>query len=114
MTWDTSFSEYELTLAAQESVWITLDAKPPGIVEITGVQPINPQVYSGEKIDVIVTVGNLGQSAITKTRLNVDSTAISNIFVIPLDILALEPIASVDFYIRISPNIGLTPWRLHH
>lgn len=143
MTWDSSFSEYELAVAPQESVWITLDVKPPGIVEegdytmnitgltedgeleatlqittvilgdykleISGVQPINPQVYSGEEIDTIVTVRNLGQSTLTKIGLNVNSTAISNLFVIPLDILALEPMASVDFYVRISPNTGLTP-----
>ena len=143
VTWGFSFSETELTLAPQESVWIRLDVKPPGILqegdytmnitgstddgeheatlqvttkilgdyhlEITGVQPINPQVYSGENIDVIVTVRNLGQSAVTGIKLNVGSTAIPNILVLPLDILALEPMAGVDFYVRISPDTSLTP-----
>jgi len=143
MTWETSFSESQLTLAPGESTWIKLDVEPPSIVEegsytvnvtcstedgelettlqtttkilgnylleITGVQPINPQISSGEKIDVIVTVRNMGQSPLTTIKLNVNATGISNILVTPLDILALEPMASVDFYVRITPNTGLTP-----
>jgi uncharacterized membrane protein len=79
------------------------------LLEITGVQPINPQVSSGENIEVIVTVRNLGQSAITGLKLTLNSTGISNILVTPSDVLALEPKASLDFFIRITPNAGMTP-----
>ena len=143
MTWDFSFSEDQLTLDSQESVWIRLDVIPPAIVEegdytvnvtastedgeleptlqtttkilgdyhleVTGIEPINPETSSGGKIDVIVAVRNLGQSPLTSINLNVKSAAISNILVSPLDILALEPMASVNFYLRISPNTNLTP-----
>ena len=78
-------------------------------LEVTGVEPINPETSSGEKIDVIVAVRNLGKSPLTSIKLNVESAAISNILVSPLDILALEPMASVNFYLRISPNTNLTP-----
>jgi len=142
-TWAVSFSERELTLGPKESVWVTLDVKPPGVaeegkyymnitaitedrelektlqitttivgdylLEVTGVQPINPQVYQGEKIDVIVTVRNLGQSPLTMVRLNINSTAIPNVLVTPLELLALEPMASIDFFVRVSPDTNLTP-----
>jgi uncharacterized membrane protein len=143
MAWDFSFSEDQITLASQESVWIRLEVTPPAIVregdyivnatastedgeleatlrtttrilgdyrlEVTGIEPINPQTSSGEDVDVIVAVRNLGQSPLTNLKLNVESPAISNILVSPLDILALEPMASVNFYLRISPNTNLTP-----
>ena len=79
------------------------------LLEITGTQPINPQVYSGDKVDIIVTVRNLGESTLTGVRLKVNSTAISNILVTPLDILALEPKATANFNIRVSPDSNLTP-----
>jgi uncharacterized membrane protein len=79
------------------------------LLEITGVQPINPQVSSGENVEVIVTVRNLGQSVVTGLKLTLNSTGISNILVTPSDVLALEPKANVDFFIRISPNSGITP-----
>ncbi len=78
-------------------------------MEITDIQPVNPHVYSGDKINIVVTVRNLGQSALTKVRLNVNSTTIPNILVTPLDILALEPQASATFTIRISPDPNFTP-----
>ena len=141
--WDISLSETRITLAPKESRWITLDIKPPEIVEekaytiivngstadskinstltittrilanyileITGTQPIYPQVYSGDKINIIVTVRNLGESTLTGVRLNVNSTAIPNIIVTPLDILALEPKASAEFQVRISSDPNITP-----
>ena len=79
------------------------------LLEITGTQPIYPQVYSGDKITLIVTVRNLGQSTLTGVRLNVNSTAIPNILVTPLDILSLEPKASANFEVRISPDPNITP-----
>jgi len=79
------------------------------LLEIVGIQPINPQVNSGEKIDVIVTVRNMGESPLTRVRLKVTSGGISNILITPLDVLVLEPFADVSFYVRLSPNSGLTP-----
>jgi len=79
------------------------------LLEITGTQPIYPQVYSGDKIDIVVTVRNLGQSMLTGVRLKINSTVIPNIVVTPLDILALEPKASANFNVRISPDPNLTP-----
>ena len=79
------------------------------LLEITGTQPIFPQVYSGDKINIIVTVRNLGDSVLTGVRLNVNSTVIPNIIVTPLDILALEPKATASFTVRISPDPNLTP-----
>jgi len=79
------------------------------LLEITGTQPIFPQVYSGEKINIMVTVRNLGDSVLTGVRLNVSSSVIPNIIVTPLDILALEPKASASFNVRISPDPNLTP-----
>jgi len=46
---------------------------------------------------------------LTGVRLNVNSSAIPNITVTPLDILALEPKASASFNVRISPDPNLTP-----
>jgi uncharacterized membrane protein len=79
------------------------------ILEITGTQPIYPQVYAGDKIFIVVTVRNLGESMLTGVRLKVNSSAISNIIVTPLDILALEPKASADFQLRIAPDPNITP-----
>jgi len=79
------------------------------LLEITDIQPVNPHVYSGDKINIVVTVRNLGQSALTKVRLNVNSTTIPNILVTPLDILVLEPQASATFTLRISPDPNFTP-----
>jgi len=79
------------------------------LLEITDIQPVNPHVYSGDKINIIVTVRNLGQSSLTRVKLNVNSTAIPNILVTPLDVLALEPQATATFNIRISPDPNFTP-----
>jgi len=79
------------------------------LLEITEIQPVNPHVYSGDKINIIVTVRNLGQSVLTRVRLNINSTAIPNILVTPLDVLALEPKATATFNIRISPDPNFTP-----
>lgn len=79
------------------------------LLEITDIQPINPQVASGERIDVIVTVRNIGQSPLTRIRLKVNSTGISNIFTTPIDVLALEPLESVRYFVSISPDTRLTP-----
>jgi len=79
------------------------------ILEITDIQPINPQVATGERIDVIVTVRNIGQSPLTRIRLKVNSTGISNIFTTPIDVLALEPLESVRYFVSISPETRLTP-----
>jgi len=78
------------------------------LLEIVDIQPINPQVATGDKIQIVVTVRNMGLSFISRVRLNVNSTAISNILVTPIDILAMEPKQSANFYVRISPDIGST------
>jgi len=79
------------------------------LLEITDIQPVNPHVYSGDKINIMVTVRNLGQSVLTRVRLNVNSTTIPNILVTPLDVLALEPQSTATFNIRISPDPNFTP-----
>jgi len=79
------------------------------LLEIIEVQPVNPHVYSGDKINIMVSVRNLGQSALTRIRLNVNSTAIPNILITPLDVLVLEPKATTTFTIRISPDPNFTP-----
>jgi len=79
------------------------------LLEITDIQPVNPHVYSGEKINIMVTVRNLGQSVLTRVRLNVNSTAIPNILVTPLDVLVLEPKASITFNVRVSTDPNFTP-----
>jgi len=79
------------------------------LLEIVDVQPISLQVYSGEKIDVIVTVKNIGQSPLTNIKLNVSSPSFSNILVTPLNVLSLEPFEKANFHIRISTSSGLTP-----
>ena len=79
------------------------------LLEIMNIQPVNPEVAQGEKIDIIVTVRNMGESPVTRIRLDVNSTAIPNVFTTPVDILALEPMSSVSYYVSISPDIRLTP-----
>jgi len=78
------------------------------LLEIVDIQPINPQVTSGDKIEITVVVRNMGLSPISKVRLNVNSSAISNILVTPLDILAMEPKQSASFRVRLSPNVDAT------
>lgn len=78
------------------------------LMEIVAVQPVNPEVATGEKIDIAVTVRNMGQSPLTRIKLNVSSTAISNIFTTPVDVLALEPMSSVTYYVSITPDTRLT------
>jgi len=142
-TWDISLSKSQFTLKPGGSAWLTLNVKPPGIVEekeytvgvkavsedgeleattnvslkivanylleISGIQPINPQVYQGENIYVVVTVRNMGESPVTGVKLKVNSTAIPNILVTPLDVLALDPKSSADFNVRIAPDTNLAP-----
>jgi len=79
------------------------------LLEITGTQPIYPHVYSGDKVDIIVTVRNLGESMLSGVRLKVNSTMIPNVLITPLDIVALEPKATATFNIRISTDPNLTP-----
>jgi len=76
-------------------------------LEITGFQPINPQVATGESGEITVTVRNKGRSTLSRVRLEVNST-IPNILVTPLAILALEPEETTTFMIRVSPNIDMT------
>ena len=79
------------------------------LLEITGVQPVFPHVYAGDKINIVVTVRNTGESTLKGIKLNVNSTVIPNILVTPVDILSLEPKASATFTIRVSPDPNLTP-----
>ncbi|MCD6593846.1 hypothetical protein J7L00_07200 [Candidatus Bathyarchaeota archaeon] len=79
------------------------------LLEITGVQPVFPHVYAGDKINIVVTVRNMGESTLKGIKLNVNSTVIPNILVTPVDILSLEPKASATFTIRVSPDPNLTP-----
>ncbi|RJS84061.1 hypothetical protein CW706_04890 [Candidatus Bathyarchaeota archaeon] len=143
LEWDINISQTQLSLDPGESKWISLDAKPPEIIEekkykiivngstadgaltsslelttkilarylleITGFQPVFPHVYAGEKINVVVTVRNMGESTLRGVKLNVNSTVIPNILVTPIDILSLEPKASATFTIRVSPDPNLTP-----
>jgi len=78
-------------------------------LEVTGVQPIFPHVYAGDKIDIVVTVRNMGESTLREIKLDVNSTAIPNVLVTPVDILSLGPKASATFTIRVSPDPNLTP-----
>jgi len=66
-------------------------------------------VYAGDKINIVVTVRNTGESTLKGIKLNVNSTVIPNILVTPVDILSLEPKASATFTIRVSPDPNLTP-----
>lgn len=79
------------------------------LLEIVDIQPINPQVTAGERIEIVVTVRNMGHSPLSKIKLVVNSTALPNIFVLPVDVLALDPKESVTFYVRITPNTD-TPY----
>jgi len=78
------------------------------LLEIMDIAPVNPQVYQGDKINVVVTVRNSGQSPVTGLRLIVSSTRLSNILVTPLDYTFLEAKDDVDFNLRISadPNLA--------
>ncbi|MBS7615328.1 hypothetical protein KEJ18_06340 [Candidatus Bathyarchaeota archaeon] len=77
------------------------------MLEIVDIAPINPQVYQGDKINVVVTVRNSGQSPVTGLRLTVESTGLSNILVTPLDYTYLEAKGDVDFNLRISADSSL-------
>jgi uncharacterized membrane protein len=77
------------------------------LLEITGMAPVHPQVYQGEKIDVTITVSNVGQSPVTGLKLIVNSTGLSNILVTPLDYSVLEAKSNVDFDLRISAGSNL-------
>ena len=79
------------------------------LLEIVDIQPISPEVATGERIDVIATARNMGQSPLTRVRLNVTSAAIPNIFTTPVDVLALEPMSSVRYYVSVLPGTNLTP-----
>jgi uncharacterized membrane protein len=78
------------------------------LLGIADVQPIQPEVSSGDNVQIIVTVRNMGLSTLSNVRLNVNSTAISNILVTPIDVLAIGSKESANFYIRISPNVEAT------
>jgi uncharacterized membrane protein len=77
------------------------------LLEITGITPVNPQVYQGEKIDVTITVSNAGQSPVTGLKLIVNSTGLSNILVTPLDVSVLGAKSQVIFDLRISAGSNL-------
>jgi uncharacterized membrane protein len=87
---------------------ITTNILAEYLMEIVEVQPVNPEVATGEKIDIAVTVRNVGQSPLTRLKLEVTSTAISNIFTTPVDVLALEPMSSITYYVSITPDNSLT------
>ncbi|RJS85056.1 hypothetical protein CW702_01615 [Candidatus Bathyarchaeota archaeon] len=85
---------------------LTTEVRAEYILEIVDIQPINPQVTAGERIEIVVTVRNIGHSPLSKINLIVNSSALSNIFVIPVDVLALEPKQTVTFYVKITPNVN--------
>jgi uncharacterized membrane protein len=141
MVWDITFSESQLTLGPQESSWIMLNVKPPGIVdqgnytieiealtedqkltvplqvvtniigsyqlEIVDIAPINPQLYQGANINVVIRVRNAGQSTVTGLRLIINATGLGNILVTPIDVTFLEPLTNVDFNVRLSADSNL-------
>ncbi|MCD6538839.1 hypothetical protein J7L18_09595, partial [Candidatus Bathyarchaeota archaeon] len=77
------------------------------MLEIIGIEPINPQVVAGESGEISITVRNIGRSTLSKVRLKINST-IPNILVTPLDVLALEPGETTSFMVRVSPNVDMT------
>ncbi len=79
------------------------------LMEIGDISPVNPQLYQGEKINVVIRVRNAGQSPVTGLRLLVNSTGLSNILVTPMDVAFLEAMTYVDFTIRVSADPNQTP-----
>ena len=77
------------------------------MLEIIGIEPVNPHVVAGESGEISITVRNIGRSTLSKVRLKINST-IPNILVTPLDILALEPGETTSFMVRVSPNVDMT------
>jgi len=79
-------------------------------LEISGFQPINPKANAGEEVHITVTVKNTGESPVTRLRLNITAPpTLSNIVVIPLDVLSLDPGLSTNFLVRASPPPETTP-----
>jgi len=79
------------------------------LLEIGDISPVNPQLYQGEKINVVIRVRNGGQSPVTGLRLVVNATGLSNILVTPMDISFLEAMSYVDFTVRVSADPNQTP-----
>jgi uncharacterized membrane protein len=79
------------------------------LMEIVDIAPVNPQLYQGEKINVVIRVRNAGQSPVTGLRLIVNSTGLSNILVTPMDVTFLEAMTYVDFTLRVSADPNQTP-----
>ncbi len=77
------------------------------MLEIIGIEPVNPQVVAGKSGVILVTVRNIGRSTLSKIRLKINST-IPNILVTPLDVLALEPGETASFMVSVSPNVDMT------
>jgi len=99
-----STEDGEITVVLPLTVKIYADY----LLEIVDIQPINPQVTAGERVEIMVTVRNLGHSPLTMVKLQVNSTGLPNIFVIPADVRALESMKSVTFYVRITPSVDAT------
>jgi uncharacterized membrane protein len=79
------------------------------LLEIVDIAPVNPQLYQGDKINVVIRVRNAGQSPVTGLRLIVNSTGLSNILVTPMDVTFLEAMTNVDFTLRISADPNQPP-----
>jgi uncharacterized membrane protein len=79
------------------------------LLEIADIAPVNPQLYQGDKINVVIRVRNAGQSPVTGLRLIVNSTGLSNILVTPMDVTFLEAMTNADFTLRVSADPNLTP-----
>ncbi len=79
------------------------------LLEIGDISPVNPQIYQGEKSNVVIRVRNGGQSPVTGLRLIVNATGLSNILVTPMDVSFLEAMDYVDFTVRVSADPNQTP-----
>ena len=79
------------------------------LMEIGDISPVNPQLYQGEKANVVIRVRNGGQSPITGLRLIVNATGLSNILVTPMDVSFLNAMDYVDFTVRVSADPNQTP-----
>jgi len=79
------------------------------LMEIGDISPVNPQLYQGEKVNVVIRVRNGGQSPVTGLRLNVNATGLSNVLVTPMDVSFLNAMDYVDFTIRVSADPNQTP-----
>jgi len=79
-------------------------------LEISGFQPINPKANAGEEIRITVTVRNTGESPVTRLKLDITAPpTLSNIVIIPTDVLSLDPGQSTNFLVRVSPPPETTP-----